>query len=463
MVESAIILYMSGDKIFQGIFAGKECRMELSIRNFAKIKEADIVIDGITVIAGENNTGKSTVGKILFSMFNALLNVEQEIFEERLKEIENTNRVILQNYIADFDMTRSLVSRNVYNIARRINNYLRKSADGNWIIADEVIRPIIAKELKELERVLPDDSKVDYSYVIDEIYRNITEVMNIPEEDIVLEVISRFFNNVFSSQVNSLSDSTNSEAVLRLKIKGKQEKLFFRNNVCNGFTDEINIIHKAIYIDNPFIIDGLTEYTLNNPMDHLLKILLIERMSGDLWDGVVDTVRVKEKLSDVYMTLQSVVDGEVIQNPNGDFFLKKKNYNKPIAFSNLSTGIKSFVILKMLLENGSLREKDVLILDEPEIHLHPQWQIVYAELIVLLQKHFDLSVVVTTHSPYFVDAVNLFSCKYKTDSRVNYYLSEKAGDAVIMNCVTDNINLIYEKMASPIQMLDTLRYELNNN
>lgn len=109
--------------------------MELSIRNFAKIKEADIVIDGITVIAGENNTGKSTVGKILFSMFNALLNVEQEIFEERLKEIENTNRVILQNYIADFDMTRSLVSRNVYNIARRINNYLRKSADGNWIIA----------------------------------------------------------------------------------------------------------------------------------------------------------------------------------------------------------------------------------------------------------------------------------------------------------------------------------------
>ena len=44
--------------------------MKLKIQNFAKIKEANIVIDGITVIAGENNTGKSTVGKILFSLFN---------------------------------------------------------------------------------------------------------------------------------------------------------------------------------------------------------------------------------------------------------------------------------------------------------------------------------------------------------------------------------------------------------
>lgn len=44
--------------------------MKLNISNFAKIDNADIIIDGITVIAGENNTGKSTIGKILFSIFN---------------------------------------------------------------------------------------------------------------------------------------------------------------------------------------------------------------------------------------------------------------------------------------------------------------------------------------------------------------------------------------------------------
>lgn len=37
--------------------------MKLNIENFAKIKNADVVIDGITVIAGENNTGKLQWGK----------------------------------------------------------------------------------------------------------------------------------------------------------------------------------------------------------------------------------------------------------------------------------------------------------------------------------------------------------------------------------------------------------------
>lgn len=35
--------------------------MELHIRNIAKIEKADIEINGITVIAAENNTGKSIV------------------------------------------------------------------------------------------------------------------------------------------------------------------------------------------------------------------------------------------------------------------------------------------------------------------------------------------------------------------------------------------------------------------
>ena len=45
----------------------------LRINNLKKIKQEDIDIDGITVVAGENNTGKSTIGKVLFSTFNSLI------------------------------------------------------------------------------------------------------------------------------------------------------------------------------------------------------------------------------------------------------------------------------------------------------------------------------------------------------------------------------------------------------
>ena len=78
--------------------------MRLEIRNIGKVRHADIAIDGITVIAGENNTGKSTVGKVLFSVFNALSDIDQKISEERLKEIEYTNRPIIANYVGAFDL-----------------------------------------------------------------------------------------------------------------------------------------------------------------------------------------------------------------------------------------------------------------------------------------------------------------------------------------------------------------------
>lgn len=44
--------------------------MKLLLKNIGKIGEASVEIHGVTVIAGENNTGKSTVGRALFAMFN---------------------------------------------------------------------------------------------------------------------------------------------------------------------------------------------------------------------------------------------------------------------------------------------------------------------------------------------------------------------------------------------------------
>ena len=58
--------------------------MKLRIKNFAKISEADIDIDGITIIAGNNNTGKSTIGKILDSVFNATYNMNEKMKNARI-------------------------------------------------------------------------------------------------------------------------------------------------------------------------------------------------------------------------------------------------------------------------------------------------------------------------------------------------------------------------------------------
>lgn len=222
------------------------------------------------------------------------------------------------------------------------------------------------------------------------------------------------------------------------------------------------MIHKAVYIDNPFIVDELSIYADSNPMNELLKDLLITRSSVNDISGIFEEIQAKEKLEEVYRVLENAIEGKIIIKQNDELYLINNKFQEPISVQNLSTGMKSFLILKLLLEKNILKEKDVVILDEPEIHLHPEWQVIYAELIVLLQKCFDLSMIVTSHSPYFVDAINIFSKKYEIDKKVNYYLSSNVENRVKMDNVTDKLDLIYSKMASPIQVLETLRYELNN-
>lgn len=64
------------------------------------------------------------------------------------------------------------------------------------------------------------------------------------------------------------------------------------------------------------------------------------------------------------------------------YLLDDNDSSKDIDVASLSTGLKAFVILKQLLINGNVQDKDVIVLDEPEIHLHPEWQLLYAEIIV---------------------------------------------------------------------------------
>ncbi len=69
--------------------------MKISLQNIAKVKQADIEIKGITVIAGHNDTGKSTVGKALFAVFNTFCNLDERIREDKRSTIKDELRNIV--------------------------------------------------------------------------------------------------------------------------------------------------------------------------------------------------------------------------------------------------------------------------------------------------------------------------------------------------------------------------------
>ena len=142
----------------------------------------------------------------------------------------------------------------------------------------------------------------------------------------------------------------------------------------------------------------------------------------------------------------------------------KYSYNRSsddedtLSIDNLSSGMKTFYLLKILLENGTIEQNSPVILDEPEVHLHPEWQLVLAEIIVLLQKQLNINFLINTHSPYFLRAIEVYTTKHNINSKTKYYLAENVGQTAIFNDVTNDTSKIYKILAAPLQVIENERY-----
>ena len=192
-------------------------------------------------------------------------------------------------------------------------------------------------------------------------------------------------------------------------------------------------------------------------MDHKTH-LKHKLFSYDRRNNVIEEIVINNKFSKIYEKINSVCNGNIVKSRNEGFGYKNVNTEKVLDIRNLSTGLKAFVILKTLLVNGAIEYNGTIILDEPEIHLHPEWQLIFAELIVLIQKEFGMHILVNTHSPYFLNAIEVYSVKHGIDEKCKYYLATINNEYSGLEDATTNIEKIYSKLARPLQELENVRY-----
>lgn len=401
--------------------------MKLSIKNVGKLKEADVEINGITVIAGENNTGKSTVSKTLFSLFNGFYNFDNKMLKLKSKDI-----------------------RNIF--WRFIKNLNRENANILIDISDKIVKDTSYKfDRNKLIKLIQENRNFISIEYLGEVSEKIFDILNIKDEEYLENTISYILNNEFDNQINTIWSDDLGE--IALKIKENELKLKIKNNKVIKIENKINLRSEVIYIDDPFVIDNLNEYKwrdinyLENHRESLETKLIREKNEKTFSEKII----AKNNLQQITEKLKEVINGE-IKFYQGKWVYKFENNNE-LNLKNLSAGLKSFAILKRLVENGNLEEKGIVILDEPEIHLHPEWQIKFAELIVLLQKEFKMHILLTTHSPYFLKAIQVYSKKYKISNKCKYYMSELDGEQAVLVDKTNKTDDLFYKLAISFENL----------
>jgi len=338
--------------------------MKLNIKNIGMIKEADVKLDGLTVIAGENDTGKSTLGKTLFATVKAD-NIRRNSIKRTPKEVMAT----WLNLVFDGNI----------------------SSNGTMILASKN-KEIIHIKVKDKNFVQ------DFKYLENDNDRPFFDATFV-QSPIVFDMVDFF------------------DSVARMKETQKME-------MGSMYGVDFDFSYPVVFWDL------YTKISSKNPFPKAHN------------HGNVSEI------------IQKVIGGEFKKDDS------KLGFNKyfigkalKVKIANTAFGIKSFGLLQLLNDNGYLNKKYLLILDEPEIHLHPHWQLKYAQIIVNLVEN-GIVTVVNTHSPYMLQSLKFYSDKIKdVQNKTNFYLAEKNdGDtqSVIVD-KTNDLNAIFQKLAKPLQ------------
>lgn len=422
--------------------------MKLYLENIGKLSNTNIDIDGITVIAGKNGTGKSTIGKALYSIFSSFYAYKDNINQIRnyllLKELTKQSSVYffrsineekLEIFLMNLYKNRDIYKDNKNKLEMDILNFMNQMN-------------------LELEKLGFADSLVPNNDINIDIIDNIMDTLFTDDETMLNYIVSQTFKNEFNNQVKNLSNFDNVGKV-NLKIKDNYLNITFDKDGKLKIGNPILIYKKIVYIDDPYIIDKIDQPRFND----ISPIEFLDHRD-DLFDLIKEekspeSILIDESLSKISKHISKASNIDVYNNHSGYYYMSS-NKGEKIDIKNASTGLKTFIIIKMLLENGSLQKNGTIVLDEPETHLHPDWQIIFAELIVLLNKYLGIHILINSHSPYFVRAIEVYSSKHEVADKCKYYLAyddENSGLAEVKD-VSDSVSEIYSTLSSAFDILE---------
>lgn len=417
--------------------------MELTIKNIGTIKEADIKLSGLTVIAGENDSGKSTVGKLMFSIIKAISKYKDELEESKKYKILKTVELIyFHNRRHFFGVSEFKELFHPKHFANEIKRH------GIKAITSRV-------EFLEKHKISNDRTHSLFQTLKKIITENESE--NTAKRKTFTKVINSEFSGVIANQ-NIKKDAhvkitESEETLLAIKVKyegsegdtpyhfNQQDELYFNDSTIIETPILLNF-HESIR-ESKTVFEPRS--TRNRHLGRAKIAFHIKDLEVKLRDSANNDYFYKP--NDVYKKAKNTIKGTIKYIPQSNDFFYFKDNGQEHRMINVASGIKAFGMLQMLLVGEFINERSLIILDEPEVHLHPNWQLKFAELITLLVKN-GANILVTTHSPYMVEALERYSEKYKTE--VSFYLAKEG----VIKSENNNKTLseIFTKLSQPFDV-----------
>lgn len=370
----------------------------MKIFNLGPIKEGEVKFNNMVIIWGMNNSGKTMLTYLLYAIqeefrkypftfsnphidgvhnyeivnsgkeitismdeIYSLYNKFQEYFEEKAQTILSEYFSIDQSYFSNFSI--KFDENEIYNAIpikrKKSRGFHRQRVEGQIVQSTFVL----AKSDAGYEfRLLKQNT--DIEFMDEEDHTPSKKTLNFS-----LESFDNYLSGFFKFMTNRAKN-----------IYFPAERIGI-----NQFREELKS-YRAVS-DNDFLISKSRTSNYPKPIEDYINLMFgIEYQDK--------SERYREELSDL-------IDGEFIYNEDtDDFEYKNKLMPKSVPFKVISSSLKSLFGIEEYLRWTRMLNSSSIIIDEPEMNLHPTKQVEIIDFFTKLIMDNGISMILSTHSSY---------------------------------------------------------------
>lgn len=440
----------------------------MEITDFGRIRNAQIEMNRINVVGGVNASGKSTASKLLYSFLKAnSQDRDNYILSKIIPDLNYIISYIINPHSKKYDMEILQIDSSIKEV---LTEYMRQRDIIYEILKiknlDLAIRLRLNTTVPVMEAYMNNNNEFLSSYCLNSLLCD-ESLIDFAPEDLEREIrkfgFIRFYNESFESTIHndmSAEFQNNGQTDIFLGNVNEWESEGYccstkgeMNNIKNVFyIGSISFFDLDSYVFSPNFQDYRRSFAYDEHMQHLINTLNRE----------VEDINLSLNLINILKRIHTIIDGNF---ENFDYLNFSFTQNKAdIPSMNVSSGIKQIGVLQMLLLLNKISEGSVLIFDEPEVNLHPDWQFKFAEILVLLAKELNITIYLNSHSPTFIESIDAFVEFYDLEEDVNYYLTEKCGDKYDFTKIGSNeLYRIYNNLGNVYHEINKLRIRKRMN
>lgn len=381
--------------------------MKIKLWNLGSIKEAEVDLRPLTVIIGPNNSNKTYIAYSIYGLYQL---VSLNFYDEILEKIEFTTQAdhwslkidrrfydviseVIQSYASRFsgiklqsffqDSSGKIFEKTKFSIEIKISEDDIKRA----------IEEVLADTILGIEKIERSDNNSEILFYWEKRNEEHTDFLSRIVIGTFISTVGKFSDILpLPAERNAFINTYKMLANRRYKLlKENQRELLIQRRINQDRQLELLKEQGDIRYPQPVedFLDFLTDIELENKPDPIAK------NKNDF-----------QKLADQIE--------KYIQNNNKTIFKNTKFGGREIKVSvkrsleidlyNASSSIKQLAPLLLYLRYRA-KSGDFLVIDEPEMNLHPESQVKLLESLAIL-VNLGVRILLTTHSPYLMAHLN---------------------------------------------------------